>query len=131
MQKKGLKLFGVFAHCVMLHVCPEWGPYKRWGAARHAKRSRSLVHAFSVLEHIAIFGSNYNPKCATCFKQQKSCNAEIENRNSGTTTQAVFRHVYASKCSNVFCGRNAFCPKSVPEVFQRRLGTLPTHSGPF
>ena len=31
--------FHTFADCSILRVCHEWGPYKRWGAARHAIRS--------------------------------------------------------------------------------------------
>ena len=40
-----MKFLQTFAQCFILRFCHEWGPYKRWGAARHVKRSGILIRA--------------------------------------------------------------------------------------
>ena len=56
-----------FAHCSILRVCHEWGPYKRWGAARHVKRSGISIRTYLVLTNIANI-IKYSPQCSILFE---------------------------------------------------------------
>ena len=56
-----------FAHCSILRFCHERGQNKRWGAARHVKRSGFSIRVYSVLENIVTI-SKYSQTWSNMFE---------------------------------------------------------------
>ena len=117
MKESVFKMFDVFihfctafAHCFILRVCHEWGQNKRWGAARHVKRSGISIRIYSILKNIVNIYKIVQ-QCRTCFPT---------NRFS----DMLAFHV----CCRV---KKTICPKSVPEVSGGCLGPPPTNYGQF